>query len=516
LVSAVRNPEHWLASHTLSILPWIPWIDVIWMLGILLLGVRATGGWWQLEKLRRSACCVVPKDVKASLFRVCERVNVGREIILRVSDRVISPMVMGVWQATVILPVSTILHLTREELEAVLAHELGHVRRWDYACNLLQTALETLLFFHPAVWWLSGTVRDRREVCCDEIAVRSCSDPVIYAQTLLRLEEQKTREMELAVALKGRKGSLLRRVENVLGGAEPMEHRMTGGVRLTVVCAVLLGLLFGPKVKDAVAASQPVSNHAAVPIPTVLKVTVEQEQQNAVADKLQERHATAQIAEQASEPKGVAKTVKVSSLRISEEHFPELGMMQAEAKSESKGTSYIDGMRDAGYPLDLNNDLNTLISLKSLGVTPEYAKAMGTLGFGKPTVHELISLKALGVTPEYIAELKQSGLGPKDFHEVTTEKALGITPEYAAAMKKTDFGDLSLQDLISLKAQNVTPEYVGWLKQQFPKITVDELRRAAVFHLDDKFMAQAKGHGFDGKDLDKLLRLKMSGLLDEE
>jgi hypothetical protein len=237
-------------------------------------------------------------------------------------------------------------------------------------------------------------------------------------------------------------------------------------------------------------------------------------------DKLQTRRAAAQVEEQASEPAGIGKAVGISSLKASGSSAPELSMMQAEAKAEtkteSKGISYIDGMRDAGYPLDLNNDLNTLISLKSLGVTPEYAKAMGALGFGKPSVHELISLKALGVTPEYVAELKQSGLGPKDFHEVTTEKALGITPEYAAAMKKTDFGDLSLRDLISLKAQGVTPEYIGWLKQQFPKITIDELRRAAVFHLDDKFLAQAKSHGFDGKDLDKLLRLKMSGLLDEE
>jgi beta-lactamase regulating signal transducer with metallopeptidase domain len=81
-------------------------------------------------------------------------------------------------------------------LEAVLAHELGHIRRWDYACNLLQTTLETVLFFHPAVWWLSRKVRDQREICCDEIAVRSCSDPIVYAQTLLRLEEQKIAELQ--------------------------------------------------------------------------------------------------------------------------------------------------------------------------------------------------------------------------------------------------------------------------------------------------------------------------------
>jgi hypothetical protein len=156
-----------------------------------------------------------------------------------------------------------------------------------------------------------------------------------------------------------------------------------------------------------------------------------------------------------------------------------------------------------------------LVALKSLGVTPEYAKSMSAIGLGKPTAHELITLKSLGITPEYVSALKQSGLGPKDFHEAVAEKSLGITPEYATAMKQKGFGDLDLHQLIALKAQGMTPEYAGWLKQQFPQATVGELKRAAIFHLDEKFIAQAKAHGFEEKNLDKLLRLKMSGLLDE-
>jgi hypothetical protein len=193
----------------------------------------------------------------------------------------------------------------------------------------------------------------------------------------------------------------------------------------------------------------------------------------------------------------------------------EVNLQEARGTASSKGMAYLDGMRDAGYPLDLNNDLDLLVSMKSLGVTPEYAKSMGAAGLGKPTAHDLITLKSMGITPEYVAALKQSGIGPKDFHEVVTEKALGITPEYAAGMKQKGFGDLNVHELITLKAQGMTPEYAGWLKQQFPQATMDELRRAAVFHLDEKFMAEAKAHGFDGKSLDKLLRLKMSGLLDE-
>jgi len=551
----------------------LPWIDGVWLLGVLMLALRALGGWVQLDQVRRRARGVVPAQLEQSFRRVRERIQVGQKVALRISDEVISPLAMGVWRATVILPVSAVLRLSSEELEAVLAHELGHIRRWDYVCNLLQVAVESVLFFHPAVWWVSKAVRDRREVCCDEIAVRNCVDAVVYAQALLRLEEQKTMELELAMALKGRKGLLLGRVEKVLGEDKPMVSGMTSGVRVMVAGAVVAGLLLGPKVGDAVAASRPVMNHVAALLPAVVSGIAKSKTIESHTGQMSKPRAGSidtSVTVQADSTVTVSET---ASLKLGEQGSALPMMAQAEAKTPSKGISYLDGMRDAGYPLDLNNDLNALVSLKSLGVTPEYAKQMGEVGLGKPTVHELISLKSLGVTPEYVASLKQSeigpkdfhevvslkslgvapeyakqmgevglgkptlhdlislkslgvtpeyvaglkqsGIGPKDFHEVVTEKALGITPEYAAAMKKSGFGDLDVHELTSMKAQNVTPEYATWLKQQFPQATMNDLRKAAVFHLDDKFIAAAKSHGMNGTDLEKLIRLKISGLLDE-
>jgi beta-lactamase regulating signal transducer with metallopeptidase domain len=493
----------------------LPWVDGVWLFGVLVLALRALGGWVQLEQVRRRARGIVPAHLEQSFQRVRERIHVGREVALRISDEVISPLAMGVWRSTVILPVSAVLRLSSEELEAVLAHELGHIRRWDYVCNLFQVAVESVLFFHPAVWWVSKAVRDRREICCDEIAVGNCVDAVVYARALLTLEEQKTMEFELAMALKGRKGLLLGRVEKVLGEDRPMVSGMTSGVRVMVAGAVVAGLLLGPRVGDAVAASRPMVSHVAALLPAAISETVHRKASDADAGQTRKPHAGDVDSAVSTQLQSDSATSETASLRVGEEASATSMMAQAEGKSSSKGISYLDGMRDAGYPLDLNDDLNALVSLKSLGVTPEYAKQMGKVGLGKPTVHELISLKSLGITPEYVAGLKQSGIGPKDFHEVVTEKALGITPEYATAMKKSGFGDLDVHELISMKAQNVTPEYATWLKQQFPQATMNDLRKAAVFHLDDKFVAAAKSHGMNGTDLDKLLRLKISGLLDE-
>ena len=304
---------------------------------------------------------------------------------------------------------------------------------------------------------------------------------------------------------------------------------MTSGVRVAAAGTVVVALLLGPKITVAVAipmvgASQPAVAHVLTAFPQAVTsqmvATKTSAAKTPVATPVRETDLNT-VSEGASMPMAISTPqVGVEPLVLPkvEVNAGISSVQSAQAAGEvapPKGIAYLDGMRAAGYPLDLNNDLNTLVAMRSLGVTPEYARSMGTVGLGRPTVHELITLKSLGVTPEYVAEMKQSGLGPKDFHEIVTEKSLGITPEYAAAMKQKGFGNLDLHQLITLKAQGMTPEYAGWLKQQFPQSTFEELKRAATFHLDEKFIAQAKTHGFDEKDLDKLLRLKISGLLDE-
>jgi beta-lactamase regulating signal transducer with metallopeptidase domain len=532
VLSPTLSRRTWIANH---MEPMLPWVDGVWMIGISLLALRAMGGWYQLQRLRKRARWTIPADVARQFHQISEQMRLARQISLRISEEVISPLAMGAWRATVILPVSAVLRMPPSELEAVLAHELAHIRRFDYLCNLFQTAVESVLFFHPAVWWISRTVRDRREVCCDEIAVSVCADPIVYAQALLRLEEQKSAQLQLAVALKGPNGSLLRRVKLVLGDGGTTDSRATSGVRVAAAAILAMGLLFGPKVRSVVAAplitvSQTAFNHAvpalslvAMPQPatTPIKAKPKSEDQgpaNVVVTPAPDVNVKVKVDAANVVVANEAVSVDLSSMHSSQG----AGDSQSAGESHSPGSSsstktstYIESMRAAGYPLDLNNDLDTLIALKSLGVTPDYAKSMAQTGLGRPSVQDLIAMKSLGVTPEYLASLKQSGLAPKDLNQAVSFKALGVTPEYAAAMKQAGYANLDANELMALKAQGMTPERAKWLKQQSPQATADELQQAAVFHIDDKFLAEAKSHGFDSKDLDKLLRLKMSGLLDE-
>src|SRR4029078_2673053 len=109
----------------------------------------------------------------------------------------------------IVVPVSALAGLSPQYVEALLAHELAHVRRSDYLVNVIQSVIETLVFYHPAVWWLSRQIRIEREMCCDDLAAATCDDRVTYAHALASLEELRSSTPALAIAADG--GELLTR-----------------------------------------------------------------------------------------------------------------------------------------------------------------------------------------------------------------------------------------------------------------------------------------------------------------
>lgn len=230
------------------------WIVIAWLGGVIALSARAVGGMFYTRRFARAGASSIDHEVAQVARRIESSFGIRTATRIIESRKALVPFVTGVVRPVVVLPVAMLAGLTPQQIEMVLAHELAHVWRRDVLANLLQAAVETLLFFHPAVWWMSARVREEREHCCDDLAVAACGgDPVAYTETLLALEEARSGMPAFAVGATG--GSLLRRALRLLN-TEPAHADL--GVRWVAgaVTAIAVVAASGPAAK--VAAQSPV------------------------------------------------------------------------------------------------------------------------------------------------------------------------------------------------------------------------------------------------------------------
>jgi bla regulator protein BlaR1 len=195
----------WLQAH-------LDWIVVSWAACALALGLRMALGllWIGRAAHGRDA----GPEWQARLSTLAQRCGFARSVALRVVDGLASPITAGWWRPVVLVPASLFTGMAPNLLEALLAHELGHVRRHDYLVNLLQNMVETLLFYHPAVWWISKRIRVEREQIADDFAARHLGEPRRLALALSELERMQFAVQRLAPAANG--GDLVARIRRLL------------------------------------------------------------------------------------------------------------------------------------------------------------------------------------------------------------------------------------------------------------------------------------------------------------
>lgn len=228
---------------------WMSAIAALWLIGISLMVVRLCVGVWCISSLRRRATLVQDTRLNSCFSQLIERMKFRYPLLLLESVELQVPVVMGALQPVIIVPTSFMTGFSISEVESILAHELAHVRRWDWLVNLVQSVIEVILFYHPIAWWISGEIRRERENCCDDVAIAVCGDPVVMAKALLHLDEARCDASVLAMSARG--GSLIRRIRRLV---LPMESkgfsRWNAGlvvlvVSIALVSAVWMSLLIG-------------------------------------------------------------------------------------------------------------------------------------------------------------------------------------------------------------------------------------------------------------------------------
>jgi TonB family protein len=219
---------------------WLNWLRVwalqLWSVGVLMFSMRLILGYKHTFTLRRRGS-PAGESVIGVVTRLTKIMGVQRKVRALMSSMVESPSVVGWLRPVILLPPATLMGLTSLQLEAIIAHEIAHIRRYDYLVNMVQMLVETLLFYHPAVWWTSKRMRLERELCCDDLAVRFCGNPLRYAKALTRLERLRLSTPNVAMASTG--GPLLYRIQRLVG-VNGKEH---GPSRLPALLAIGIGVL---------------------------------------------------------------------------------------------------------------------------------------------------------------------------------------------------------------------------------------------------------------------------------
>jgi beta-lactamase regulating signal transducer with metallopeptidase domain len=222
----------------------LPWVPMIWGFGVVVLGARLLLGVVGLRRWRRSAIAM-PESFIERVNAIGIRFGMGSFRRVFSSADLVQPMTLGLWRPMVVLPMSLLTQMPPDMLDAVIAHELAHIRRLDPWVNLLQRVVETLLFYHPAVWWLSGRIRIEREICCDEMAVGTI-ERMTYVSALeqvarLTLGLPSAHVNQLALGFAGRQRHVLNRIRHLLGMPDPRTtaHWPAGALALVVIAAAV-------------------------------------------------------------------------------------------------------------------------------------------------------------------------------------------------------------------------------------------------------------------------------------
>jgi GWxTD domain-containing protein len=248
-IAIIHNPRQVSAGSNTPLVPpanlhaedILPWLAPFWITGVILFHLHTLASCLAARRFAVRGVCVAPDLWRQRLLQLRERVRLSTPVALLESSLAHAPCVVGYLRPVILVPVGMLTAMPAQQVEAILLHELAHVRRRDYLVNLMQTVVEGFFFYHPAVWWISGVIRTERENCCDDLVVTTCGDAPGYAAALAALEHSRWAAHDAVLASTG--GNLMKRIRRLL---HPLDAPRTAlspllsAVVLTITAALVL------------------------------------------------------------------------------------------------------------------------------------------------------------------------------------------------------------------------------------------------------------------------------------
>lgn len=186
-----------------------------WILGSFLFLMKLLGSYAYIKKIAADSL-MDNYLLGKKLAKLKAKYGIHRDVQLRSSSKITTPMVIGFIKPIILFPIGLVNQLTSDEVAAILAHELAHIKRHDFLFNLLQSVMESIFYFHPGIWYISNCITKERENCCDDMAIQYTGNKISYAKTLIRLQELKLHNLSPALAMAGKNGNFSHRIKRIL------------------------------------------------------------------------------------------------------------------------------------------------------------------------------------------------------------------------------------------------------------------------------------------------------------
>ena len=426
-------------------------VVLIWAIVFLARWVQLLSGWVYTQRIRHYKNRPAPGEWQQRLEQLLEKLGIGRTVSLLESALVKVPVVVGALKPVILVPMGMLAHLSAEQVESILLHELAHIRRKDYLFNFIQHIIDTLFFFNPALRWLSSLIRAERENCCDDIAIRETGSRRRLIEALVSFHEYGQSANRYALGFAAKENQVVRRVKRIV---DKTNHSLNAGERVLLMGGlVVLSAAFVTINKSRANGMAPVKTDSA----GATKKTVVIEAQSSVTVVKHFEAVKAAVAQKLETKQLVlVDTLPGDSAKPDEDPFQHISVdKMIEARDHGVTPGFIDGFKKMGYK---HISIDKAIELADHGVNPGFIASIIAEGYTPPISLDLaLELKDHGVTVEFIRELH--GLG---FSSVSLGKAIelvdhGVTIGFIDSWKKKIGKLLELDDYIKLRDAGISP-----------------------------------------------------------
>ena len=548
------------------------WMARAWFAGVFVFALRIVFGLLVIERLRRRSLVALSPRLIARFEALQARLGIDRVIRYCQCEGVSVPAVIGVFRPVVLLPLRALTGLSAEQLDAVVAHELGHILRFDVAVNFLQVIAETLLFFHPAVWWLNKRIRADREDCCDDIAVAASGSRIVYARALAAMEGWRETP-NFAMAATG--GTVAARVARLLGRSE-REERASRAIAAVLVLSmalaagvVSLGVALPAIAQSTEPGTPPVAPAPAVPAPEMVPPSPPVHQPKVlppvpvvpeapvpeldappppppvpVAPPAEPARAAAPMREStdptdatepveptaAKEPKvpkapkpvkepKAAKEPKVAK----EPKTPKEPKIPKEPKADRTAVVSRDEQVEvrSEVKVDTREEVNVQVEqVHNVNINQSHNQNRNQnrnnstqidSGFDYTNPETILFMKNSDVTSDYIRAMLATGLHAQ-LDDLIALRSQNVSPEYVTRMRALGI-DGGPRELVALKAQDVTPDYLQALLDAGVQAGARDAITARAMGITPEGLAHLRDLGVGNLTIDKLIQLKINNAL---